>query len=111
MPADGRFGGHFVSGHIDSVGTITMGKSLGGDQILQIKAPADVMRYVIPKGSIAIDGISLTVAKILRGAFQVCIIPHTIKATNLSERMVGDIVNLETDFIGKYVERLISPKA
>ena len=107
LAANGRLGGHFVTGHVDGMGTIRRWEEVGGDHLLEIKAPADIMRYVIPKGSIAVDGISLTVAKVVRGGFQLCIIPHTIAVTNLSERNVGDVVNLEADMIGKYVAKLI----
>lgn len=108
LRADGRFGGHFVSGHIDGLGKILRWEKRGQDLFLEIATPADLMRYLIFKGSIAIDGISLTVAEVRRKSFAVWIIPHTYGVTALREKKVGDAVNLETDLLGKYVERFIS---
>jgi len=105
LEAGGRLGGHFVTGHIDGVGKIITWEKTGDDHQLQITAPEDVMRYVIHKGSIAVDGISLTVAAVEKGSFTIWIIPHTFESTALSERAVGDAVNLEADMLGKYVER------
>lgn len=105
LEAGGRLGGHFVTGHIDGVGKIITWEKIGDDHQLQIAAPEDVMRYVIHKGSIAVDGISLTVAAVEKGGFTIWIIPHTFESTALSERAVGDAVNLEADMLGKYVER------
>ena len=105
LEAGGRLGGHFVTGHIDGVGKIITWEKTGDDHQLQIAAPEDVMRYVIHKGSIAVDGISLTVATVEKGSFTIWIIPHTFESTALSERAVGDAVNLEADMLGKYVER------
>ena len=105
LEAGGRLGGHFVTGHIDGIGKIITWKKTGDDHQLQIAAPEDVMRYVIHKGSVAVDGISLTVAAIEKGSFTIWIIPHTFESTALSERAVGDAVNLEADMLGKYVER------
>jgi riboflavin synthase len=105
LEAGGRLGGHFVTGHIDGMGKITTWEKVGDDQQLQIAAPEDVMRYVIHKGSIAVDGISLTVAAVEKENFTIWIIPHTFESTALSERAVGDAVNLEADMLGKYVER------
>ena len=105
LEAGGRLGGHFVTGHIDGMGKITTWEKVGDDQQLQIAAPDDVMRYVIHKGSIAVDGISLTVAAVEKENFTIWIIPHTFESTALSERAVGDAVNLEADMLGKYVER------
>ena len=105
LEAGGRLGGHFVTGHIDGMGKITMWEKTGDDHQLQIAAPEDVMRYVIHKGSIAVDGISLTVAAVEKESFTIWIIPHTFESTALSERAVGDAVNLEADMLGKYVER------
>lgn len=102
-----RLGGHFVSGHIDNVGKISRWEQVGKDYILGIAAPADVMRYVVFKGSIAVDGISLTVAAVRRRSFEVWIIPHTRAVTALKERKTGDAVNLETDMLGKFVERFV----
>ena len=105
LEAGGRLGGHFVTGHIDGIGKIITWEKTGDDHQLQIAAPEDVMRYVIHKGSVAVDGISLTVAAIEKGSFTIWIIPHTFESTALSERAVGDAVNLEADMLGKYVER------
>ncbi len=102
-----RLGGHFVTGHVDGTGTITRWQRQGRDHVLEIAAPADVRRYVVFKGSIAIDGISLTVAGVTRGGFRIWIIPHTWEVTALRERKVGDRVNLEADLLGKYVERFV----
>ncbi len=109
MKADGRFGGHIVAGHIDGTGTITDIKKDDNAIWYAINAPASIMRYIIEKGSIAIDGISLTVADTAKDSFRVSIIPHTAAETTLSARKTGDIVNLENDCIGKYVEKLLQP--
>ena len=108
LSANGRFGGHFVTGHIDCMGKILRWEKRGADYFLEVAAAADLMRYVIFKGSIAIDGISLTVAEVRKKSFAVWIIPHTHEVTALRERKVGDAVNLEGDLLGKYVERFIS---
>ena len=105
LEAGGRLGGHFVTGHIDGMGKITTWEKTGDDHQLQIAAPENVMRYVIHKGSIAVDGISLTVAAVEKESFTIWIIPHTFESTALSERAVSDAVNLEADMLGKYVER------
>lgn len=108
LRADGRLGGHFVTGHIDGLGRIRRWERSGQDWVLDIAAPPEVMRYVVFKGSIAVDGISLTVARVLRGGFRVWIIPHTWEVTALRERRVGDAVNLEADLVGKYVEQMLA---
>ena len=105
LRADARLGGHFVTGHIDGLGKITKWERKGADHILEIAAPADIMRYVIFKGSVAVDGISLTVAAVTRRTFTIWIIPHTYDVTALRERKAGDFVNLEADLLGKYVEK------
>lgn len=107
MAANGRFGGHIVSGHIDGTGIITDVKNDGIAVWYTISAKDSLLRYIVEKGSIAIDGISLTVAKVTNSTFSVSIIPHTASETTLSMKKTGDIVNLENDIIGKYVERLI----
>lgn len=107
MPANGRFGGHIVSGHIDGTGVISNIRRDDNAIWYTVKTPLPILRYIIEKGSIAIDGISLTVAKVLRDSISVSVIPHTASFTTLSSRGVGDIVNLENDCIGKYVERLM----
>lgn len=106
-----RLGGHFVSGHIDDVGKIKRWEQAGKDYLLEIAAPPELMRYVVFKGSIAVDGISLTVAKVRQGSFEVWIIPHTRAVTALKERRAGDAVNLETDMLGKFVERFVSERS
>jgi riboflavin synthase len=110
LPADGRLGGHFVTGHIDGVGRIDRWERAGQDHILEISAPKEVMRYVVFKGSIAVDGISLTVAGLAKKGFRIWIIPHTWEVTALRERTVGDAVNLEADILGKYVEQFVKKK-
>jgi len=106
-----QLGGHFVTGHIDGLGRIRRWEQKGKDYLLEIAAPADIMRYVVFKGSIAVDGISLTVAAVRRKSFDIWIIPHTREVTALNERAVGDAVNLETDMLGKFVERFIALKS
>ena len=108
LRADGRLDGHFVAGHIDGLGKIMRWDTVGSDHLLDIAAPPDLMRYVVFKGSIAIDGISLTVAAVHKKTFRVWIIPHTYQITALPERKVGDAVNLEADLLGKYVEKFVS---
>ena len=102
-----RIGGHLVSGHIDAVGRIRGKREEGTGWRLIFDAPEQVLRYVIKKGSIAIDGVSLTVADVDRTGFSVAMIPHTAKLTTLGHKTAGDTVNLEADLIGKYVERLL----
>ena len=109
MAAMGRFGGHIVSGHIDGTGTITDIRKDDNAVWYTIKAPSPIMRYIVEKGSITIDGISLTVADVNSSSFKVSIIPHTALVTTLGERKTGDSVNLENDIIGKYVEKLLGP--
>ncbi|RKM54951.1 riboflavin synthase [Butyrivibrio sp. X503] len=103
MKADGRFGGHLVSGHIDGTGKIESIKRDGNAVWLEISAPSNIMEGITQKGSVAIDGISLTVAKMGINSFWVSVIPHTLTETTLGEKKVSDAVNLETDMIGKYV--------
>ncbi|MEK7781351.1 MAG: riboflavin synthase [Verrucomicrobiota bacterium] len=110
LRADGELGGHFVTGHVDGVGKIVRWEKSGADHLLDISAPADVMRYVVFKGSIAVDGISLTVAGVKKNSFRLWIIPHTLAVTTLRERKVGDAVNLEADLLGKYAEKFLSVK-
>lgn len=105
MPMNGRFGGHIVSGHIDGTGIITEIKREDISTWYTIKTTDKIMRFIIEKGSIALDGISLTVADIATGSFSVSVIPHSMEATILSEKAVGSTVNLENDIIGKYIER------
>ncbi len=107
MPADGRFGGHIVSGHIDGTGRIVSIRKDDNAVWIEVAAADNIMRYIVEKGSIAIDGVSLTVAKVTRGTFSVSLIPHTMGQTILSEKKVSDTVNLENDIIGKYVEKML----
>lgn len=108
MAADGRFGGHIVAGHIDGVGKITRIHKDGIAIWYTFQTSPAIMRYIVEKGSVAIDGISLTVASVSADTFSVSTIPHTIQMTVLQERKNGDLVNLENDIIGKYIERFIS---
>ncbi len=109
MAAGGRFGGHIVSGHIDGTGTVSDIRNDGIAVWYTISAKPEILRYIVEKGSIAIDGISLTVAKVTDNSFSVSIIPHTASVTILSTKKTGDIVNLENDIVGKYVEKLMKP--
>ena len=109
MPANGRFDGHIVAGHVDDVGKIVDIKRDDNAIWYTIQAAPPVMRYIVEKGSIAIDGISLTVARISTDSFSVSIIPHTAHVTTLGKRRIGDSVNLENDIIGKYVEKFLTP--
>jgi riboflavin synthase len=111
LRASGEFGGHFVTGHVDGLGRITKWERSGRDHMLDIAAPPQVMRYVIHKGSIAVDGISLTVASVKKGGFCIWIIPHTYEVTALRDRKVGSAVNLEADMLGKYVEKFFTSSA
>lgn len=111
MPANGRFGGHIVSGHIDGTGTVSDIRKDDNAVWYIVKTPLPILRYIIEKGSIAIDGISLTVARVHKDGFSVSVIPHTASFTTLSGRRVGDAVNLENDCIGKYVERLMGKES
>lgn len=110
MPANGRFGGHIVSGHIDGTGRIASLSRDGNAVWFRITAEKKLLRYIVEKGSIAIDGISLTVAKLDGESFSVSIIPHTMGETVLGSKKAGDIVNLENDIIAKYVEKLMGHK-
>ena len=110
LTLNGRLGGHIVSGHIDGVGIVKNISKKSEDIELVIEVPTNLMKYIIEKGSVAIDGISLTVAKVdnNKNNFSVAIIPHTLKETVLYYKKAGDKVNIENDIIGKYVERLLS---
>lgn len=110
LRTDGNLGGHFVTGHIDGVGRITRWERAGQDHVLDISASPEVMRYIVFKGSVAVDGISLTVAGVQKKAFRIWIIPHTYEITALRERKTGDAVNLEADLIGKYVEKFVTAR-
>lgn len=106
MPADGRFGGHIVSGHIDATGMVKKIVKDDNAVLYTIAADANTLKYIVYKGSITIDGISLTVASVDQTGFTVSVIPHTAEVTALKDRTTGDLVNLETDILGKYVEKL-----
>ena len=107
MSADGRFGGHIVSGHIDGIGKITKIHKEENAVWVHISASSEILALIVEKGSIAIDGISLTVASVNESEFSVSVIPHTAKETTLLSKKTGDIVNLENDIIGKYVQKLL----
>ena len=107
LRADGRVGGHFVQGHIDCAVPILGLEERGADLRLEVALPGEFAQYVVEKGSIAIDGISLTVAKVGQNSFEVWIIPHTRSQTNLASARQGDLVNLEFDLLAKYVERMV----
>jgi len=107
LKAGEPLGGHFVQGHVDGVGTVVSSRSLGESRVIRINAPRDVLRYVVEKGSIAVDGISLTVASCDTVGFAVAVIPHTLESTTLHSRRAGDRVNLEADILGKYVEKML----
>ncbi|MCC8048932.1 MAG: riboflavin synthase [Oscillospiraceae bacterium] len=110
MPADGRFGGHIVSGHIDGVGFITEQRREGNAVWVRIQTSPEILRLIVEKGSIAIDGISLTVAAVSSRDFQVSLIPHTADETILLGKRPGSCVNLENDILGKYVQKLMQPE-
>ncbi|CAN5224113.1 riboflavin synthase [soil metagenome] len=109
MGAGERFGGHIVQGHVDGVGEVLEIRFEGDAQIWTFTAPVEVLRYTVEKGSVCVDGISLTVASLDAGSFAVSILPQTREKTNLRELEIGDRVNMEADVIGKYVERLLRP--
>jgi riboflavin synthase len=110
MAAGSRFGGHIVQGHVDGVGEVLGVRPEGEAEIWEFRAPEAVLRYVVEKGSICVDGISLTVVAARAGSFTVSILPQTRANTNLEELQMGDRVNLEADVIAKYVERLLEPR-
>ena len=110
LRANGELGGHFVTGHVDGLGKITRWERAGKDYVLDIAATADVMKYLVFKGSVAVDGISLTVASVSKMSFRIWIIPHTFAGTALRERKVGAAVNLEADLLGKYVEKFLAAR-
>lgn len=109
MPANGRLGGHIVSGHVDGVGKIIHIQRDDTAIWYTVQTKPEILRYIVEKGSVAIDGISLTVAAVTPEDFSISAIPHTVSQTVLKERGEGDFVNLETDIIGKYVEKLLLP--
>lgn len=106
LPTD-RMGGHFVTGHIDCVGTIAFFGQVGADWRLDISVPEGFRRYLVSKGCVAVDGMSLTVAEVLPEGFRIWLIPHTLEVTNLAGRRQGDRVNLESDLLARYAEKLL----
>ena len=108
MPVNGRFGGHIVSGHVDGTGTIINIKPDDNAIWYKIQANQQILKYIVEKGSITIDGISLTVAKVSETDFSISAIPHTVEQTILKEKRQGDTINLETDILAKYIEKLLS---
>jgi riboflavin synthase len=108
MPADGRFDGHIVQGHVDGVGVVSAISEDGGGVVMSVEVAPDLLRYLVGKGSVTIDGVSLTVAGLTDTGFTVALIPHTLEITTLGLRKQGDEVNLEMDVLAKYVERLLS---
>jgi riboflavin synthase len=111
MRVNERLGGHLVAGHVDGVGTVAQRRQEANAVVLTIDAPMDILRYCVYKGSISIDGISMTINEMTDQAFSVSVIPHTAKVTTLGMKQVGDRVNLEADLIGKYVERLLQERS
>jgi riboflavin synthase len=105
-----RLGGHMVQGHVDAVGTVTAREPAEGGETMSIRVPEELRRYIVEKGSIAVDGVSLTVAGVKENGFTVALIPHTLAATTLGSVAAGDGVNLEVDVIAKYVESLLGRK-
>lgn len=110
MKLNERLGGHMVQGHVNGIGTITQITKLGQNYFVEIEIPSDISKYTIAEGSIAVDGISLTIAKLNGNKIGISIIPHTWTNTNLQTKKIGDKLNIETDFIAKYVEKLLSIK-
>jgi riboflavin synthase len=110
LPADGRLGGHIVQGHVDATGTIAEMRPEGFARVLDIDAGGDLTRYLVQKGSVAVDGVSLTVSALHDGGFSVSLIPETLERTTLGGAAVGDRVNLEADILAKHVERLMEAR-
>jgi len=109
MALGGRLGGHLVQGHVDGVARVLARTPAGDGQEVRIELPAELERYVVEKGSVAVDGVSLTVAGVGPGWFAVALVPHTLEVTTLGRRRPGDPVQLEVDVVAKYVERLVAP--
>ena len=109
MTADGRIGGHFVTGHIDVVGEVKIFEERGKNLYLRVSLPPEYSKYLVDKGSVSVDGCSLTVCEVEEDSFAIWLIPHTLGRTNLNERKVNDKVNLEFDILAKYVARFSSP--
>ena len=111
LRADGRLGGHFVQGHVDGVGTVAEVRVEGFSRVLEIEADADLLSFVVEKGSITVDGVSLTVSALRAGGFEVSLIPETLERTTLGRVAVGWRVNLEADILAKHVQRLLGARA
>ncbi len=109
MRADNRFGGHFVQGHVDGTGIVVMTRSSGDGKWMEIEIRPEISRYIVRHGSVTVDGVSLTVAGLIGNRLQLALIPHTIEKTNLDLLVTGDSVNIETDILGKYLEKWILP--
>jgi riboflavin synthase len=107
LPVDGRLGGHFVQGHVDGVGRVDRIERDGEWVTMWFRLPEPLVKQLVPKGSVAVDGVSLTVVEIANGCFSVALIPHTLEMTTLGVRQAGDEVNIETDILGKYVQQLL----
>ena len=110
LTLNARLGGHIVSGHVDSIGTIDSFRPEGNAVILTVKTEPKVLKYIVAKGSVALDGISLTVVDVKSDSFSVSLIPHTREVTALKSRQPGDLINIETDIIGHYVEKMLADK-
>jgi riboflavin synthase len=110
MRLNERLGGHLVTGHVDGVGTVRVRQQDGNAVVLTIEAPKEILRYCVHKGSITVEGISMTINEVMDRAFSIAVIPHTAKETTLGLKQPGDLVNLEPDLIGKYVERLLQDR-
>ncbi|MDE0298292.1 MAG: riboflavin synthase [Candidatus Poribacteria bacterium] len=111
LQLNSRLGGHIVLGHVDDVGVISDWKDEGDSSMMRVSASPDVMRYVVFKGSICVDGISLTIANLFETAFEIALIPHTKRVTTIGKKRAGDRVNLEVDLLGRYVEKLLGEQS
>jgi riboflavin synthase len=110
LKAGGRLGGHFVTGHVDAVGKFMKKQRQGVAIEIWIETPPQLEPYLIPQGSIALDGVSLTVAELQSGSFKVSLIPHTVQSTTLEQKKAGDLINIEADLLGKYVARFLEKR-
>jgi len=110
LPADGRFGGHFVQGHVDGTGRVSSVVAEGEALLMKVAAPPDILHYVVEKGFIAVDGVSLTVTQCNAVSFMVSLVSYTLQHTTLGRKKPGDVVNLEVDIIAKYVEKLVGER-
>lgn len=109
LPVDGRLGGHVVQGHVEGTARVVDTQTDGEWVTMRFELPESLIRFVVPKGSIAVDGVSLTVVDVVERVFSTALIPHTLEATTLGQRKTGDRVNIETDILARYVERLLGP--